>query len=848
MAHEASGIQAGGTWGHLTLRRDLGPGARGLVYRAWDPELGAEVVLAIGPDVQTDPAGRDTLREARLLAKLRHPNLALVHGAERRHGRVGVWLELVDGETLETALGHAGRFSAREAALIGIDICAALSAMHEMGVLHRDLTTRQVIRDRNGRVVVVPFGAGRDALGAAVASLSLPLDEPLAPGAEPELVAGGRPRVETDVYRIGALLHRLVTGATAVGGPRRSLVDVRSDLPLGFVRTVERALATDPAERYPTVHDLAVALTTLWTPASIESAPEARGRRPARVMAGAVLAAGVVAIGVALGIWLTGPPPRPEVRFDVPPVGEEVESVAFSSDGQRLAYTSGGRLRLRNLNDEAAAPLEPALGARNPFFSADGQWVYFFGGITLWRVRVSGGEPQFVAPARRPSTGAAGPDGTVVYSVENGSSLMLLPPGGLPRVLRTQVPGERTMLRWPSLVGADHLLYSAVSADTGRPALRLGRLADPPETADDIVMDLGSRAVAMGRHVFYVSDGALVARRLDLPLRRLIGEPRVLARGIQTDPYSDGEIEIAVASTGAVAYVGGLSTARTLRIVDGAGATLIDLASGDVRDLRVSPDGTRVAYEQVDEKTGGRDIWVLDVRGGTPRRLTRHPGHDIAPTWSPDGETIFFLAHRGAQRLLASVRANGDGGETAVLAFDRPALPAEITKDGRSLLYEQQSQDTGWDVWIRPLDGGAPARLVGGPANEQNPALSPDGRWLAYSSPESEGRQVYLSRVSGPARRWRVSEQHGRQPLWNAEGTALHYHGHERQLIRVAIDTRGETPVLGRPQVLFTIPMRGYDMRYHYGVLPGPSRFVVNVAPPLTPPVPATVILNASLP
>ena len=169
MAHEASGIQAGGTWGHLTLRRDLGPGARGLVYRAWDPELGAEVVLAIGPDVQTDPAGRDTLREARLLARLRHPHLALVHGAERRHGRVGVWLEFIDGETLETALGHAGRFSAREAALIGIDICAALSAMHEIGVLHRDLTTRQVIRDRNGRVVVVPFGAGRDALGAAVA-------------------------------------------------------------------------------------------------------------------------------------------------------------------------------------------------------------------------------------------------------------------------------------------------------------------------------------------------------------------------------------------------------------------------------------------------------------------------------------------------------------------------------------------------------------------------------------------------------------------------------------------------------------------------------------------------------
>src|SRR5918993_585090 len=109
MGRESSDIQAGESWGHLTLRRDLGPGARGLVYRAWDPALGREVILAITPDVHTDPAGRDTLREARLLAKLRHPPLAAVYGAERRQGRVGVWLELIDGDTLETALGHVGR-------------------------------------------------------------------------------------------------------------------------------------------------------------------------------------------------------------------------------------------------------------------------------------------------------------------------------------------------------------------------------------------------------------------------------------------------------------------------------------------------------------------------------------------------------------------------------------------------------------------------------------------------------------------------------------------------------------------------------------------------------------------
>ena len=190
MAPETSAVRPGESWGHLTLRRDLGPGPRGLVYRAWDPELGQEVVLTIAPDVRTDPAGRDVLHEARVLTKVRHPNLAAVYGAERRDGRAGVWLELVDGETLETALGHVGRFSAREAALIGIDVCAALEAMHEAGVLHRDLTTRQVMRDRGGRIVVIPFGAGRDATTTGRPSLALPFDEPLPAGGGPESRGG----------------------------------------------------------------------------------------------------------------------------------------------------------------------------------------------------------------------------------------------------------------------------------------------------------------------------------------------------------------------------------------------------------------------------------------------------------------------------------------------------------------------------------------------------------------------------------------------------------------------------------------------------------------------------------
>jgi dipeptidyl aminopeptidase/acylaminoacyl peptidase len=352
----------------------------------------------------------------------------------------------------------------------------------------------------------------------------------------------------------------------------------------------------------------------------------------------------------------------------------------------------------------------------------------------------------------------------------------------------------------------------------------------------------------MGPHVFHVVDGALTVRRLDVDSGRFVGEPIVLARGIVTDPYSDGQVEFAVGAAGSVAYVAAAPATRTLRVVDARGNALMDLASGDLRDVRVSPDGTRVAYEQIDHATGGRDIWVAARAGGAPVRVSRHPGHDVAPTWSPDGGTIYYLSHRAPQPVLVSISATGEGAERVHFTFDGPAVPYEITRDGRGLLYEQEGQETGWDIWVRPLAGGAPAALVRGPASEQNPALSPDGRWLAYSSPESQGRQVYIVPVPTDGRRWRVSKEHGRQPLWNTDGTALYYHGHDRLLMRIPVDGRGDAPALGAAVPLFPIPLRGYDMRYHYGVFPDGPRFLVNVPPALAPPVPATVILNARLP
>ena len=154
-----------GTWAHLTLLERLGGGTFGEVYRAWDRQLEREVALKLlkgVPGQGDDPETSRITREGRLLARVRHPNVITVHGVDVHEGRVGLWMELLRGQTLEQQLNTRGMFSAREAALVGIDLCRALAAIHAADLLHRDVKTENVIREEGGRIVLMDLGTGRE--------------------------------------------------------------------------------------------------------------------------------------------------------------------------------------------------------------------------------------------------------------------------------------------------------------------------------------------------------------------------------------------------------------------------------------------------------------------------------------------------------------------------------------------------------------------------------------------------------------------------------------------------------------------------------------------------------------
>ncbi|BCS33226.1 hypothetical protein TBR22_A24530 [Luteitalea sp. TBR-22] len=866
-------VHPGDPWGHLTIRAEIGRGARGYVFRAWDPQLDREVALKLTGERGDERAAKDVIGEARLLARVRHPHVATIYGAERRDGLVGLWMELVEGETLEAMLGRVGRFNPREVALIGIDVCSALSAVHAAGLLHRDVKAQNVMRDRNGRLVLMDFGTGRDLDAAEDAFVHDEVGTPLYMA--PELFEGGKASIQSDIYSVGVLLYRLVTGSVPVEAhsptalreahqarARTPLADVRSDLPVAFIRVVERALATAAADRYPSAGAFEMALSGLLVPMEPQAAPP---RSSGRLLAvGATIGALVAGLSVGGWWWASRPPVPQEVRFAVVPPGprEDVQHLALSPDGLRLVYASAGRLHLRRMNDVGAVELEQTQGARDPFWSPDGQWIAFFRGVSLWKMRASGGDPQLVAPARRPSSGSWSADGNLLYSVDHGSSLMIVPAnGGSPRVVRAQRQGLRTALAWPSwLPDGTHFVYSAISARTGRRTLFLARASDGPDAEDRPLVESPSNALVVGTRLFLVTQGQVRALRIDVAAGTLIGEPVPVVDGVAVDPYAAGDADFSVALPGRVgvgssessraivAFVGSAQGARTMRVVDLAGTTVDTLGTSETRDMRLSPDGRLLAYEEIDAETGTREIWVHDLERRARVRLTQHPAEDISPMWSPDSHTVYFISYRDQRVALYGRSAGGGQREQSLVEFDSQVIAYDITPDGRSLIYQRLDQQGGWDIWQRALAGGGQIPLVQSPSNDQHPAVSPDGRYLAYSTPESGGQQVWVMPLPADGRRWRVSSDYGREPAWSADGRTIYFHGLNRALMRAAVDFDTATPVIRPPVALFTIPFRGYDVRSHFVALPGGSRFVVNAPPDSLPPASATVVLNAPVP
>jgi len=823
---------------HYRITEKLGAGGMGEVWRAADTKLGRHVAIKVLPERFASDKERLARfeREARVLAQLNHSNIAAIYGFEQVEGLHFLVLEYVPGPTLAETLA-GGPLEPDEALRIAAQIVDAFEEAHDKGVVHRDLKPANVKVTPEGKVKVLDFGLAKaladeapygDPTGSptlTVAATRAGVILGTAAYMSPEQARGRRLDKRTDIWSFGCVLYELLTGRQAFGGD--NITDVIAAIvtkepdwtrlpatPAAVHRLLRRCLQKDPKDRLRDIADARFELqqSVLEPPAAapVPAVVAAPSRGPRWLLLAAAAVAG--ALGAGLTAWVLlrrPPPPAPTMRFTIPfPPGEFVDSsstssaVALSPDGAKLVFSSrrgsDSRLYLRAIDQLEAKALPGTEGARNPFFSPDGQWIAFSQDGRLKKLSIAGGAPVALCSARLVGGGAWGPDGTIVFHDVIGAGLWRVSAsGGAPQRLTTP-KGEIDHWLPHFLPDAKSVLFTIV---TGSEDNRLAVLS--LETGQRrVVMEGGGsgRYLASG-HLVFLRNGVLFAAPFELA-RLQASQPAVpVVEGVGGTSLPAGG-HLALSGSGTLVYVSGVSSVENALVwVDPKGVA--QPLAGPRRFFgqpRLSPDGQRVA---VTSRAGNPDIWVHQIARGALSRLTVEPGEDETPIWSPDGKTIAYSSSRqGQPRAVLARPADGSGAEQRLWSSDHHIHLNSWSPDGKTVAFSESNPTTSWDLWLLPLDGERKARpFLQTQFEELLAAFSPDGRWLAYQSNETGRAEIYIQPYPGPGPKSPISTAGGTEPLWRSDGRELFFLSGDK-MMAVSIDTRsGVAP--GTPRTLF---------------------------------------------
>jgi eukaryotic-like serine/threonine-protein kinase len=705
----------------------------------------------------------------------------------------------------------------------------------------------------------------------------------------PEQAAGRPADTRTDLWAFGVVLLEMLTGqpvftgetdADVLAAVRRAEPDLTmlpADTPALIRRLLRRCLDRDRTRRLDSAAAARLDLDEALTAPLVETPARAavRSRRALMIVTAALAG---VAVPAALVAWIQMRPlpqtPIPSSRFAiVTPAAQPINvassdrDLALSPDGRQLVYrvggstTNGSPLMLRAIDRIDARPLAGPAGAYTPFFSPDNQWIGFFEEAELKKVSIAGGPVVTLGPVRGEPRGASWGDGnTIVFATDDpATGLWRIPAdGGEPTALTTPdaarregdhvfpsvLPGGRGVLFTIATTGeADNAEVAVLDLRTGerRTIVRGGHQAD--------YVPAGS---GQGGYLVYAAGGALHAVRFDPLQRAVLGDPVIVVEHMMMKP--SGAANYAVSRAGMLVYTPTAAASATpissLVWVDRKGhEEPINAPEWAYGPPRLSPDGTRVAVGVVEQ--GNTEVWILDLAGGTPRRLTFNPGMDGLPLWTPDGQRIIFMSDRGGTLNLYSQAADGTGVVDRLTTTGRRQWPTSITSDATHLFGFEDGSPTHAVVLLHMTKTADTARSALGTSTVERlfpgrrGEISPDGRYLAYESAESGRSEVHVRPfplVNGG--RWQISTRGGTRAAWSRNGRELFYIDESMTLIGVPVQTSGPTFRIGGAAKVFDMKYAEPNPSRHYDVSRDGRRFLMlktSAADPNT--TPASIIV-----
>jgi serine/threonine-protein kinase len=874
------------------IERELGAGGMATVYLAQDLKHDRQVALKVlKPELAAVLGAERFVQEIKTTAALQHPHILPLFDSGTADGFLFYVMPFIDGETLRDKLNRETQLGVDEAVRIAREVADALDYAHRHGVIHRDIKPENILL-HDGRPMVADFGialAVSAAAGGRMTETGLSLGTPHYMSPE-QATAEKEISARSDIYSLASVLYEMLAGEPPhSGGSAQQIImkiitetaapvtQYRKSVPPNVAAAVAMALEKLPADRFESAKAFADALgNPAFAPARVASSAGIAALVGWHRYAGAIIAAlGVIAVA-SVALAVRGRQRAVAVaasvsRFSLalPPsqglAAPGGTRLAWAPDGRSFLYvgpgSSGTQLWRRSLDALDAVPIPGTDGATCPFFSPDGTRIGFIN-LNPFELRLfptAGGTPVLVLADNFSGGGASwGDDGFIYF--DGLSTISRIRPDGTGREvvyaldsLKREVGGA-----WPeALPGGAGVLF------------RIRRIGDDIGDFRIMVADLRTKQVkflvqaAVARyaptgHLLYVTaDGSLMAARFDVDRLELTGSPVLLGRGLGIGAF--GVADLALASTGSLLYSTDYSStiAQPTWVARDGAATPVDAAwpDGLVSSVALSPDGSQVAAEFTNRQsnTSNPDIWVKRLNGGPLSRLT-FEGTNRRPNWSRDGRDILFLSDRSAWALtgfrvlarLALYRQRADGSATAQRVASDPRGLGEgfESPDGQWLVLRSADAACCDILAMRPGVDSAPQPLVATTFRERSPALSPDGKWLAYASDEAGRFEVFVRPfpdvLSG---KWQVSTAGGSSPRWSRQGAELFFldGANDMQVVRVA--TKPSFGILTKQRLFSATGYFVSPWAQAYDVSPDGQRFLMLRVGSSTGAVPVSLVL-----
>ena len=842
-------ILPGKRLGPYEILSAIGAGGMGEVYKARDTRLDRTVAIKVLPTHLADRAElRERFeREAKTIASLNHPHICTLFDTGHQDDIDFLVMEYIEGETLAQRLVKSA-LPLEQVLQYAIEISDALDRAHRKGVTHRDLKPGNVMLTKSG-TKLLDFGLAKLAQEAAPVTPDSQLPTmKSAVTAEgtilgtlqymaPEQVEAKEVDARTDIFAFGAVVYEMATGRKAFEGKTSAsvmakilevdpppLMSLQPMTPPALDRVVKRSLAKEPEKRWQTANDLCEELKWIAEGGSqARVAARVAGHRvtPVRLLAAVAATAVVVALSLAFLHFRETPPEAPVLRTTIlPPDNTTLDFTnglslpALSPDGKRIVFgarSADGKtpLWVRSLDALTAQPLAGTEGAAFPFWSPDSRFIAFFADGKLKKIDASGGPALTLADAPVGRGGSWNRSGVIIFAPTNAADelLRVSSAGGA----SSPISGVQGRLPW-FLPDGRHFLYQN---QPGNLRICVGSL-DGGESK--VVTEAGSNALYAQGHIMFLRNGTLMAQPFDSKRLVTTGEAVPVAEQVQTVLNSGTVGVFSVSETGKLAY-------RTGTAFGGFRLTWFD-RSGK-QEATVGEPADLIAFHfSLDRKSlaaaiqdiSHTNIWTYDVSRGLRTRLTFDPAFDNDPVWSPDGRSIVFRSNRKGHFDLYRKSANGAGSEELLYADNLGKIPTSWSADGKFLLYltgvvGDGFARTGGDLWALPLipqrpgDPLKPFVILQTSFNVFDSQFSPDSRWIAYVSNESQRAEIYVTPfpppLSGPGGKRQVSTAGGTLPRWRQDGKEIFYMGPDRRLMAAEVEATGGVLEVGQVRPLF---------------------------------------------